>query len=848
MKIFITTTFLITSFTVFWLSKGDFTSIINLSEHPVHFKKPTEVQQHTEEGDNKEKRENYFNLLHGNHPHWKEINLEIHRAKSKSRQENLAKTYNNYANNHLIGEWRERGSSNQAGNLKITDFDQQSNTIYAISDGGILWKSDLSGNNWESLNDGYVLDTRVLKSIRKPDGSIRLLASVGHGLYFSDDEGTTWTLCNGFLTNSSNGSAIDLVQLNDNDSTIIYLYSQTNAFGNGNNKIAISTDHGDSFTPIQTLNTNNSRVASMCSPYNSSIAYIINRENESYIFKNGTLTQAQTNLNYSGTDFYQIEAVITPSDTTIYVLTDKENLYKSTDETASFTSVGTLPVASWDCGIGVSSTDPNHLYFGEVELYESNNGGTSFNLVSNWYDYYGDVPNKIHADIMNIQTFEKSDGTEFTLIPNHGGLNISYDFLTTTPNIALSDLNIGQFYDVATSPINSSIIFGGTQDQGFQRTAAGLGANIIGFDQVISGDYGQQQFTNNGQSIWTQYPGADFSFYQNAATDNSAQFWHNIDGNDMPNYDWIVPTGSAPNPSDNYILVGGGNVTGGDGSYLIKLWDDFGGPQFSQFSFNFKQASGSTISAIETTPLDENKWYVATANGFIYHSENAGQNWTQSSPFGGPSGNWIYGADVYASRLTPGLVFFGGSGYSNPPVYVSTDGGENFTAMNNGLPPTVVHEMCMDPNENFLFAATDAGPYVYSMAQEEWFDISGNDAPIQEYMTCEYVESENIVRFATWGRGIWDFQIIDASSVEEEISEESKINIYPNPAPNGQFKISSNDNYNCVVYNLAGSKVVDINVIKGGNNMNLSFLTKGHYFLIFTKDQKIIERKKITLH
>jgi hypothetical protein len=51
----------------------------------------------------------------------------------------------------------------------------------------------------------------------------------------------------------------------------------------------------------------------------------------------------------------------------------------------------------------------------------------------------------------------------------------------------------------------------------------------------------------------------------------------------------------------------------------------------------------------------------------------------------------------------------------------------------------MVHEMCMDVDENFLFAATDAGPYVYSMAQEEWFDLGGLETPIQRYVSCEFV-------------------------------------------------------------------------------------------------------------
>ena len=63
----------------------------------------------------------------------------------------------------------------------------------------------------------------------------------------------------------------------------------------------------------------------------------------------------------------------------------------------------------------------------------------------------------------------------------------------------MQDLNTGQFYDVLTDPYDASLIYGGTQDQGFQRTLTGDSPLPSSFQQVISGDYGEMQFTNNGQ-------------------------------------------------------------------------------------------------------------------------------------------------------------------------------------------------------------------------------------------------------------------------------------------------------------------------------------------------------------
>lgn len=818
-----------------------------------HLPQPTTINQNMEnEEEMNELRANYWEYIHSyGSPDidWRAINQQNFDASVERRNLLLnSKAVESFANNYLQAEWIERGSNDQAGNVRVTAFDKVSETIYAIGDGGILFKSPLDGSNWEAVNDHYPLGRDELLAIRKADNSLRLLSTKGHAVYYSDDEGQTWTQASGFSGSATYGGGIDLYQLNDADSTVVYLYTYSDGWGTSQNRICYSKDQGETFTLLQTLSSNNKEWASMTWIEGFSVAYIIDQDETIYQFEDDHLNTIATNMNLGASSTSQLELSCDGVDTVLYALLDDKDLYRSNDAGYNFSFVSTLPTPTWDCGIGVSFDNPDAVYYGEVELYRSDDGGNNFTLVNSWDDYYNDVPNMVHADIMNIQTFKKSNGDEFTLIPNHGGINISYDELTTTPNIGLMELNVGQFYDVATSPLNSSFIFGGTQDQGLLRTGQGTTPGTVGFQQVISGDYGQQQFSNFGQSFWTQYPGGQFSYYEDAINAPWASFWESIDGNDIPNYGWIVPTCSAPNPEDDYILIGGGNMNGGSGSYLIKMENDgFSGSTF-QYSQDFLALSGGMISAIETTPYEDYVWYLATENGKFFFSYDAGQNWTQTSSFNGPDNSWIFSSDIYASRLTNGVVYFGGRNYSGSPVYRSVDGGVTFTPINNGLPPTMVHEMCMDPDENFLFAATDAGPYVYSVEQDQWFDISGTDAPIQEYISCEYVAADNIVRFATWGRGIWDFKIHEDVSGTEEIENEDHFGIYPNPS-NGQMNIYSPYYSKVEIYNIHGQEVLSTSLIAGNNNMNLTFLENGTYFLVgmdetgkILKDQFIIRK------
>lgn len=809
------------------------TSNTSIEETTPHIPIPTQVNEKMEnEEEYEEARELYWEKSHGGDQgyDWKKIMADNFQTLiAERKQQNKAIT--SYANGALAGEWSERGSTNQAGNVRKARYDAQTDAVYAISDGGILWKGDIYDNPWTPLNDSYLLGTGALETVHLPNGDLRILATVGCQIVYSDDEGMTWTEADGF-TGSTAGSGIDLYELND--STIAYLYTSVNFLGNGTNKFAYSTDHGESFTFVQNMNSWSSSTASMAWVYGSDVVYIINKAHQLYRFSNENLELISDNHGFTASTKIQLEVTVDGTDTVLYVLGNSSNLYKSIDGGLNFSTVGTTATPAWEVGIGVSIDNPDAVYYGEVDTYRSLDGGANWNMVSNWWDYYSDPSFYIHADIMDIETFKKLDGTEFTLICNHGGINISYDNCLTTPNIGSVDLNVGQFYDVATSPINTAFILGGTQDQGLQRTALGNVPGSITFEQVISGDYGEQQFSNNGNSFWTEYPGGDFSYYPNA-TVGGASYWYDIEGSNMPNANWIIPTAAAPNPADDYILVGGGSATGGNGSYLIKLENVGGTAIATNYPFNFYAEGNSAIGAIETTPLNEDKFYVSCENGKFFHSEDGGSTWTQSLNIGLPNNTWIWTNNIYASRLTDDLVFVGGTNYINSPVWVSTDGGINFTPTGAGIPSTMVHEMCMDEQENFLFAATDAGPYVYSLEQEEWFYIGGSDAPIQNFISCEYISSENVVRFATWGRGIWDFALSDVSGLDEE--KESLSNVYPNPSKDGYINVTTKNGGIIKVFNMNGQEQLMVGLLPGNNPLNLSFLGVGVYVLVGTDDK-----------
>jgi len=170
------------------------------------------------------------------------------------------------------------------------------------------------------------------------------------------------------------------------------------------------------------------------------------------------------------------------------------------------------------------------------------------------------------------------------------------------------------------------------------------------------------------------------------------------------------------------------------------------------------------------------------------------------------------------------VIYFGGSGYSNTGVLRSRDGGRTFFNIGNTLPQTTVLDLDMNEDGSLIFAATEAGPYVYVTADSRWYDINGIHAPRQSYWSVEYLDGEDIVRFGTHGRGVWDLNINQQNVTINNLPElQGAFNVYPNPSK-GNFtahiqvdKALEDAEYS--IYNSIGQKMMSGNLDKVTNQL-----------------------------
>ena len=90
---------------------------------------------------------------------WRQMDANTRKNKFIS---NTLKRKNNYLSTQIRelttdvpGEWYERGSNNQAGRIRTSLIDHQNGTIYCASSGGNIWRGNIDGSGWASLNDYY---------------------------------------------------------------------------------------------------------------------------------------------------------------------------------------------------------------------------------------------------------------------------------------------------------------------------------------------------------------------------------------------------------------------------------------------------------------------------------------------------------------------------------------------------------------------------------------------------------------------------------------------------------------------------------------------------------------------
>lgn len=167
-----------------------------------------------------------------------------------------------------------------------------------------------------------------------------------------------------------------------------------------------------------------------------------------------------------------------------------------------------------------------------------------------------------------------------------------------------------------------------------------------------------------------------------------------------------------------------------------------------------------TLTVVAESPLQPGLLYTGTDDGNLHVSQDDGQTWTEISGRlpGLPDDAWVSGLEP--SRFDQATVYAAINNYRNDDyanyVYRSTDFGETWTAITEGLPAErVARTIREDPRvPHVLYLGTELGLFVSLNHGDQWMELK-NNLPTVAVNDLVVHPRDNDLVLGTHSRGIW---------------------------------------------------------------------------------------------
>jgi photosystem II stability/assembly factor-like uncharacterized protein len=371
--------------------------------------------------------------------------------------------------------------------------------------------------------------------------------------------------------------------------------------------------------------------------------------------------------------------------------------------------------------IAVHPEDPSTIYALGVPMVKSIDGGKT------WSGANGD---NVHSD--HHVLWINPDRPDHIINGNDGGINISYDggknwFKANMPSV-------GQFYAIAVDDHPDGYrVYGGLQDNGTWRGPGNYregrgwhGGGKYPYERLFGGDGMQVEVDPRDNE--TVYVGLQFGNYARVNPKSGERKFitpkHEL-GERPYRWNWQAPIMVSKHVPDLFYM--GSNFlhrsfNRGDKFEIIS-------PDLTQGGKKGDVAYG-TLTTIDESPLRFGLLYVGSDDGLVHRTTDGGANWVNLNG-GLPEDLWV--SRVEASHHDENVVYLTLNGYRyddfNSYVYRSDDQGGTWERIGLDLPAEPVNVILEDPaNPDLLYVGTDHGLYI-SMDGGENFSAGPVDLP-----------------------------------------------------------------------------------------------------------------------
>ncbi len=579
---------------------------------------------------------------------------------------------------------------------------------------GILKSTD-SGNNWEitaladSLGDRGIMG----KIIVDPRNENIVVASTSAGIMKTTDGGNTWQM-------NEQGSFFDIAYSPANPNIIL----ASTFVKNGGASLYRSTDLGDTWTKV------------LSKPAVSRLD--IETENN-YPESFWTISVDGTSHGSAKT-LYDIQCSDDQGESFYDIYTVSEggvNLLGRSSGTGSDLYVGQ---GEYDLAFAVNPLDYNRMYVGGIEVWRTANNGSKWDKKTVWYG--GASDNYSHADHHDL-VYNKDGSILYDC--NDGGVFYTSDNGTTWHDLC-GNMNIMQFHAFGNDQSNGDIV-AGAQDNGSSAMIDGEWTYIgggDGFEGIITP-------TDNKVYFYSIYNGVISKGYSPTGKYNT--FLTPSSVGDKGTEGW--QTAYILNPQNPYsMLVGYYDLYVGDinnNKSFVKIGD---------FSDN-----GTYISSIAVAESDTNTIYAAKQS-ILYKTTDYGQNW--EVVFNAP--NKITYIAVDPNNADRAWVTV--SGFGNTKKVALIEGNEE-TDLTGNLPNVPVLTIVYQKNSpDRVYIGTDLGVFVSDNGSNYW-ELLGAEMPRMIVNELEIMESTQKLRACTYGRGIWETDLLTCSNKQIPINSDT---------------------------------------------------------------------------
>lgn len=640
--------------------------------------------------------------------------------------------------------WYNAGPRNINGRVKcLAVHPTNPDIVYAGAASGGVWKTENGGQSWVSLWDTQA-SLAVGAIAIAPSNTATIYAGTGEGViagtygsyhnfpgagvYVSNDGGFIWTLRNSLVNRR-----ITKILVAASDPLTVYVAGQS-----GFEK---STDGGLTWTLLQAGQISDA----VMDPFSDNTLYIAVAGDR--IYKNtsagtGAWTPQNTGPTGGGAGWVKLAIGVTGTHGSNF-LAAKNNgtVYTTINGGTNWTALAGSHGSSWLgwCDlIAVAPDDENIIIAGGQGLDRTTNGGTTWPAVT------GDL----HAD--NHMVVFAPSNANIVYNCSDGGL-----YKSTNKGAAWFKASHGmvvtQFYDIGSWSTISTVLGGGTQDNGTNMTTGGLTyKNIEGWD----GGYFVID-PGNPRIMYMEHQSNDVFKSVNGGVTNT-----NVSAGLSGSTPWVGVLTIDPN-NNNKLFTGRDRV--------FKTLDACATPWVA-----CSQLLASKVSSIAVAPSNSNRVYAGTGDlyyktgqGRIYRTDDGAATavWADKTAAPLPDTRPVMDIAVDLTNADKVVVCYGSTntvGMAPQSVFISTNGGNVWTDISSGLPNVGANAVAFDPNAaNTIYVGTDVGVFRTTDLGASWTAFD-NGIPNVVITDLQVDPIRNILIAATFGRGMYKLDITPA--------------------------------------------------------------------------------------